>query len=352
VQVAGVSAAAFSAETGQPSPDLLGYALLVASAASLWLVRWHVIAALAGTTLATGAYFALNYTRGPFFLALLGSLILAVVTGHKIAAWITAAIAYVGLFTIADLVGPSLTVSQMISAAAVLGGVLLIAQVVRSNRDHMMEMRRRRTGDERLRIAREVHDVVGHHISLINVQAGVALHLLDDDPEQARVALTAIKTASKDTLRELRAALGVLRDSDEQAPRSPAPSISRLDELTERLGAAGLRVEVSVTGVPHELPAHVDLAAYRIVQESLTNAHRHASVDTAHVTIGYEPDELMLDITDHGRGGSVVEGNGLSGIRERVASLGGTVAIGPRPSGGFTVCAVIPIPDQPDSGAH
>ncbi|MEV0459865.1 sensor histidine kinase [Catellatospora methionotrophica] len=325
------------------SLDWFGYVLLAGSAAAMWLARVHVYAALGAVTALTLGYVALGYPWGPFFLAFLFSLVAAVVLGHRAAAWVTAGLAY-ALFV---LVGWRLRDETLLSwhwvvVAAVLVGVLLIAQVMRSNRDRMLEMRRRRVGDERLRMAREVHDVVAHHISLINVQAGVALHLLDDDPEQARTALAAIKTASRDTLRELRATLGVLRGVDEQAPRSPAPSIDRLDELVERFAGAGLQIDVRTTGTPRELPTPVDLAAYRIVQESLTNVHRHAGADSAQVTIGYDVDELVVDITDRGRGGDTADGNGLSGIRERVASLGGTVAIGPRPEGGFTVCAVLP----------
>ncbi|MEU8079130.1 sensor histidine kinase [Catellatospora citrea] len=348
IQMIGVTFAAFFVGsrfgTAAPHPlDWFGYALLAGSAAAMWLARVHVYAALGAVTALSLTYVALGYPWGPFFLAFLFTLIAAVVLGHRTAAWVTAGLGY-ALFVV---VGWRLRDEPLLSwhwvvVAAVLVGVLLIAQVIRSNRDRMLEIRRRRVGDERLRIAREVHDVVAHHISLINVQAGVALHLLDDDPEQARTALAAIKTASRDTLRELRATLGVLRGVDEQAPRSPAPSIDRLDELVERFAGAGLRVDVRVTGTPRELPTPVDLAAYRIVQESLTNVHRHAGVDHAQVTIGYDADELVVDVTDRGRGGDTADGNGLSGIRERVASLGGTVAIGPRAEGGFTVCAVLP----------
>ncbi|MBV1854488.1 sensor histidine kinase [Catellatospora tritici] len=331
---------------------LLGYGLLFASAASLYLIRRSPVVALAATAACTAAYVVLQYPPiGPFFLALVIALASAVVLGHRTAAWITAALAYAAWWQynlpVAEFIH-NLPVAEwrhqerLIAGAFVLAAPLLFGQLIRSNRDRVIEIRRRRVGDERLRIAREVHDVVAHHISLINVQAGVALHLMDADPEQARTALTAIKTASRDTLRELRTTLGVLRGVDEDAPRTPAPSLTRLDELVERFAAAGLRVDLRVTGTPRALTAAVDLAAYRIVQESLTNVHRHAGVDNAQVTIGYGADELLLDITDRGRGGVPGDGNGLAGIRERVASLGGTVAVGPRAEGGFTVCAALP----------
>ncbi|MEV4416807.1 sensor histidine kinase [Catellatospora sp. NPDC049609] len=345
IQIIGVTFASRFAATQVPEApfrtlDLLGYALLAGSAAAMWLWHVHMTAALATVTALTGTYVSLGYPPGPFFLAFLFTLVGAVVLGHRLAAWVTALAGWL-VFVLLGWDNHQLVWRAVVSAA-VLTGVLLIAQVIASNRARLLEQRRRRAGDERLRIAREVHDVVAHHISLINVQAGVALHLLDDDPEQARTALAAIKQASRDTLRELRQTLGVLRGVDEQAPRSPAPSLDRIDELVDRFATAGLRVEVRTTGQPRALPTAVDLAAYRIVQESLTNVHRHAGVDSAQVTVGYNTDEVVLDITDRGRGGDAAEGNGLSGIRERVASLGGTVAAGPRPEGGFTVCAVLP----------
>ncbi|BCJ73518.1 two-component sensor histidine kinase [Catellatospora sp. IY07-71] len=346
IQMIGVTFAShFPANQAPATPrplDLLAYALLAGSALAMWLVHVRVELALAAVTALTATYLALGYPWGPFFLAFLFMLILAVVLGRQLSAALTAAAGYALFVWLTARRGIDPLSWHSLVAAVVIIGVLLFAQVVRANRDRIVEQRRRRAGDERLRMAREVHDVVAHHISLINVQAGVALHLLDDDPEQARTALAAIKQASRDTLRELRQTLGVLRGVDEQAPRSPAPSLDRLDELVERFAAAGLRVEIRVTGRPRPLPTAVDLAAYRIVQESLTNVHRHAGVDGAEVTVGYDTDEIVLDITDRGRGGDAAEGNGLSGIRERAASLGGTVAIGPRPEGGFTVCAVLP----------
>ncbi|OLT04564.1 hypothetical protein BJF90_22360 [Pseudonocardia sp. CNS-004] len=138
------------------------------------------------------------------------------------------------------------------------------------------EAERRRGSEERLQIARDLHDVLGHHISLINVQAGVALYLMDDDPEQARSALTAIKQSSRDLLREMRSTLGVLRGVDEEPPHQPVAGLARLDELVEATRAAGLPVTVEIGGEPRELPPSVDTAAYRIIQEALTNARKHA----------------------------------------------------------------------------
>jgi signal transduction histidine kinase len=200
---------------------------------------------------------------------------------------------------------------------------------------------RRRATEERLRIARELHDVLAHKISLINVQAGAALHRRD--PEQAYAALGAIKDASKDTLRELRTTLGVLRQVDEEQPLGPAPSLERLGDLVDQTQEAGLPVKLTVSGERTALPSPVDLAAYRIVQEALTNAVRHAGSATATVLVRYDSERVVVEVCDDGCGIGAPEGNGIRGMRERAATLGGTLAAGPRPGGGFLVRASLPL---------
>ncbi|MEV6842474.1 histidine kinase [Actinoplanes sp. NPDC051411] len=212
------------------------------------------------------------------------------------------------------------------------------------------EQEKRQASEERLRIARELHDVLGHHLSLINVQAGVGLHLMDNRPEQAREALSAIKTASSEALREVRAVLGVLRTEDEAAPRQPAVGINRLADLT---ADAGLPVTTTVTGEPRELPPEVDRAAYRIVQEALTNVRKHAAGPEASATIAvdYLPTALHLAIRNrHGpdegepepaAAEQTPEGNGIAGMRERAQSLGGSLEAGPV-DGGYLVSVLIP----------
>ncbi|MFE3288253.1 sensor histidine kinase, partial [Streptomyces sp. NPDC059233] len=204
---------------------------------------------------------------------------------------------------------------------------------------------RRRVGEERLRIARELHDVLAHSISVINVQAGVGLALLDTDPEQARTALTTIKAASKEALGEVRQVLDTLRAPGD-APRTPAPGLGRLPELVEQAAAAGLGVDVTVEGPPQPLAPGMDLAAFRIVQEALTNVVRHSGSRTARVRVGWRPGVLELRVDDDGpptgdpAGGS---GNGLIGMRERASALGGAIEAGPRPDGGFGVVARLPL---------
>ncbi|WP_433887780.1 sensor histidine kinase [Streptomyces sp. CA-111067] len=204
----------------------------------------------------------------------------------------------------------------------------------------------RRTVDaERLRIARELHDVVAHTMSTINVQAGVASYVTSDLPPAAADALRAIKISSKDGLRELRAILSVLRQADDPDSHQPQPGLARLDALVAGVSAAGLPTRVISTGRPCALAPAVDLAAYRIVQESLTNAIRHAGPATATIRIAYNPRDVCLSITDTGHGPSAGyphAGHGLIGMRERAVAAGGSLSAGPAANGGFTVTALLP----------
>jgi signal transduction histidine kinase len=185
-------------------------------------------------------------------------------------------------------------------------------------------------------------------MATINVQASVAAHVIDQQPEQAAKALEAIKQASKEGLRELRGILNVLRQADEHDPRSPAPRLAQLDELVENATRAGLPTSVAVHGRARQLAPSVDLTAYRIVQESLTNAMRYAGPTTARVTLSYtEDDELRIEIVDGGRGRvdgtPQAAGHGIAGMRERAEAVGGTLTAGPAPEGGFRVQARLPL---------
>jgi len=207
---------------------------------------------------------------------------------------------------------------------------------------------RRRQSEERLRVARDLHDVIGHNISLINVQASMGLDLIDSQPEQARAALSAIKSASREALEELRTMLTTLRHDDDVAPRSPAPGLDRLPELIELTRAAGLSVEVEVAGKAPPLPGAVQLAAYRIIQESLTNVARHAGQARVTVRVTYDDTIMCVQIDDDGTapsgGGSAIgTGSGITGMRERAAALGGELSAGFRHGGGFRVSAQLPV---------
>jgi signal transduction histidine kinase len=190
---------------------------------------------------------------------------------------------------------------------------------------------------------------VSHSIATINVQASVALHVIDERPEQARDALATIKAASRDALRDLRGILGLLRDADEAEPRAPAGSLAQLPELVDRIRRTGVDVSLRRDEDGAPLPAPVDLAAYRVVQEALTNVVRHAPGAVARVGVRRAGVELLVEVEDDG-GAPVVEGrqgagHGLLGMRERVHAVGGTLDAGPRAERGFAVRARLPLPE-------
>jgi len=202
------------------------------------------------------------------------------------------------------------------------------------------EAARRRAMEERLRIARELHDSLTHSISVIQVQAGVAVHLARKRGEDVPPALMAIEEAGADAVRELRATLGVLRSED-----GDGSGLSQLDGLVARARAAGLPVTVTVTGQQRPLPPEADQAAYRIVQEALTNVTRHAGHACASVHLHYTPEALSIQVDDDGQGtGTRPSGPGLGlvGMRERVSALGGRLQAGPQDDGGFQVRAELP----------
>jgi signal transduction histidine kinase len=207
------------------------------------------------------------------------------------------------------------------------------------------EAGRRRAVEERLRIARELHDSLTHSISVIQVQAGVAVHLAHKHGEEVSPALMAIQEASADAVRELRATLGVLRSEEDGDEDGDGSGLGHLDALVARARSAGLPVTVTVTGGQRLLPADVDQAAYRIVQEALTNVGRHAGQACASVSLHYTQEILTVQVSDDGDGAGTTSagpGLGLIGMRERVAALGGRLYAGPRESGGFQVRAELP----------
>jgi signal transduction histidine kinase len=211
----------------------------------------------------------------------------------------------------------------------------------------------RRVDAERLRIARELHDAVAHTLSMINVQAGAAAHVARDHPDQAAAALEAIRLASKEGLREMRSIVNVLRQSDEAEATQPAPGLAMLDDLVATTNRAGLNTTLRVVGTPRRLAATVDLAAYRIIQESLTNTIRHAGPASATVSLAWGDDRLGVEVRDTGRGASGNDGpadgavsgagHGLVGMRERALAAGGTFKAGSSSEGGYVVQAELPL---------
>ncbi|MET0459812.1 MAG: sensor histidine kinase, partial [Ilumatobacteraceae bacterium] len=240
------------------------------------------------------------------------------------------------------------TVGDTVFAMMIAVGVWALAEAARNRRVAITEAARRAALDEQARIARELHDVVAHTVSVIVVQAAAAGDVFDTRPDQARAALQSIEDAGRDALGELRRLLGPVREPDTttSAP-PPQPGLARMAELTEPLRAGGLEVVVVSEGRAAPLPTGVDLSAYRIVQEALTNVVRHARATVAEVTFRYGPDDVEIEIVDDGRagsgGGAVRPGYGLVGMRERAAALGGTLEAGPTAHGGYRVHAVLPL---------
>jgi signal transduction histidine kinase len=290
--------------------------------------------------------------RAPY-IALAFAIVGAIVRGARVWAWISIAAAWVLTLSVSLIMGIDLQPGRV--AGITLGILILmgIGEAVRSRRESYAEFSRRyaerkqsEVQAERVRIARELHDVLAHSLSQINVQAGVGLHLMDSQPDKARDALASIKDTSKTALDEVRSVLGILRaegGSDPSAPLVPEPDLSRLAGLAASIEAQGIEVHVenSITSPP---PAATQLALYRIAQESLTNVLRHAKATTVTVDAGRSADDYLLTITDNGTGGgpSRSDGRGLLGMHERAELLGGSLQAGPVPGGGFRVSARIP----------
>jgi signal transduction histidine kinase len=216
------------------------------------------------------------------------------------------------------------------------------------------EQAHRRAAEERLRIARELHDVFGHTMATISVQAGVGIHLLQQRPGQAVESLTTIKQISDQGLTDVKTILGVLRaDSDLDQPRAPRGGLDQLDALLDPVRVAGVQPQLTVHGSARPLPAAVDLAAYRILQEALTNVLRHARARTVQLDLLYEPSQVVIRILDDGTAANLgpagingQDGHGISGMRERALALSGQFSAGPHPGGGFQVRCALPTSDQ------
>jgi signal transduction histidine kinase len=329
---------------------------VVASSGALYLRRRHPVAVGVVALAAVGTYGALLHRPGPIMLVFVVALYTVVDEGH-LAVAIGLGLGSVVAFAVADSYNRT---ENTTNGATLLHAGWLIAVIVgvtRNRRAYLAEARartlaaeqrteeeaRRRATEERLRIARELHDVLGHHLSLINVQASAALHR--PDPSRSEQALIAIKQTSKETLRELRTTLGILRQEGE-APTAPTPGLNRLYELVTMAGRSGLEIHTELTET-RPLPPEVDLAAYRIVQEALTNVTRHAGATTAVIQVRPDRDDVLVEVEDDGTGAPGPPGNGILGMGERARALGGSLTTGPGPDGGFRVRARLPLRPGP-----
>jgi len=298
IQLVGTAGAAYWGRADATPQNWFSKILILAGPVALLFARRYPRTVVGVAVAAAATYYSFGYAPGPVFLSVIVSLLL----------W---------------------------------GRTMRMQRNADRHRARVAE-KEQRAGAERLRIAQELHDVLAHHISLINVQAGVALHLVDERPEQTRTALAAIKSASKEALGELRAALDALRNPGDEAPRAPTAGLSELPAIVDSVRAAGLDVDFAVEGEPRDMGVATELAALRIVQESLTNVIRHSGATAASVALAYEEGRLRVAVADNGTGGVPVPGNGLGGMRERATALGGTCTAGPAPGGGFVVKAELP----------
>jgi signal transduction histidine kinase len=355
------------------SPDLVAVLIVLAQTVPL---AWRRRAPMLVLAVLTAAEFANLLLRFPLTLAEAGIYVaLYTVAVHStLARSLKAAIAY-GLYGVGygilfgrwygNVTWQDWVVSYALLAAAWGLGELQrrrrLATVHLEQLNAQLQRERDRkarwaVAEERARIARELHDVVAHSVSVMVVQAGAARRLVDGDPAQARQALTSIESTGRQALAEMRRLLGVMRHDGDARPEeaadalAPQPGLADLDALVGRAKDAGLEVELQVEGAPRPLAAGIDLSAYRIVQEALTNCLKHAGAAKAIVRLCYGREDLELQVLDDGRGvvglrdpGRENGGHGLIGMRERVAVFGGNLDVGPRPGGGFKVDARLPL---------
>ena len=312
--------------------------------------RWGFVAIVVGV----GGYLAAGAVFPPVFVApALG--IYAMATALPLHRWVPLIALLIPMIMAGHWSEPyvGLTNPDLYAGLVVGGAVAVVPAMVallrrsrRENDQHQREQDRRRYAyEERMRIARDVHDVVGHSLSVITMQAGVALHVLDKRPDQVAQSLEAIRTTSREALAELRMTLEVFRDPTAGEVRAPVPGLARLDDLVGALRQAGRTVEVvrEPAGDHAPLPAAVDQAAFRIIQEALTNVVRHADSAAATVRVIRTPGWVRLEIADDGPSTSApVAGNGIRGMGERARAVGGTVRIESRPGGGVVVTAQLP----------
>ncbi|MEU5182157.1 sensor histidine kinase [Streptomyces longwoodensis] len=350
---------------GVRSPAPLSLLLITVGAVALVFRRSAPLTVLAVTGTVSVVECVTGDPRAPVAMSAVVALYTVASTTDRATTWRAGLLTMTVLTGAAMLSGPLPWYAQENIAILAWTGIGATAgDAVRSRRAVVQAMReraeraertreeeaRRRVAEERLRIARDLHDVVAHHIALVNVQAGVAAHVMDKRPDQAKEALAHVREASRSALNELRATVGLLRQSgDPEAPTEPAPGLDRLDELAGTFRSAGLRVEVARADQGTTLPAAVGLAAYRIIQEALTNVQKHAGPEAgAEVSVVRVGPNVEITVLDDGRADDPPDpvsggGHGLLGMRERVTALRGTLTTGPRYGGGFRVHAILPV---------
>ncbi|AWT42774.1 MULTISPECIES: sensor histidine kinase [Streptomyces] len=351
---------------GVRTPDPLSIVLMALGAAALVFRRRAPLTVLALTGAVSLIECVTGDPRAPVAMSAVIALYTVASTTDRPTTWRAGLLTMTVLTGAAMLAGPlpwyaqeNLAIFAWTGIGATAGDAVrsrrAVVQAIRERAERAERTReeeaRRRVAEERLRIARDLHDVVAHHIALVNVQAGVAAHVMDKRPDQAKEALAHVREASRSALNELRATVGLLRQSgDPEAPTEPAPGLDRLDELAGTFRSAGLPVEVARADQGTTLPAAVGLAAYRVIQEALTNVRKHAGPEAkAEVSVVRVGPNIEITVLDDGAGpddrppGDEGGGHGLLGMRERVSALGGFLTTGPRFGGGFRVHAILPV---------
>ncbi|MEU4539170.1 histidine kinase [Streptosporangium sp. NPDC023825] len=365
VAVAATTMIGVSAEPGARPPDAAAYAIGAGMGLVLLARRTWPLPVLVASCALVLVYHSLAYPSLSVAIVLGVATYTAAERGHF--GWAAAVVGALSVYSVgyrAIVVRDpvlSLLVEKAALQAALLAAVLFLGEAARSRQALAEEVRERlriaqeareaeaerRIEAERLRIARELHDVIAHTVTVIQVQAQVAHELFEERPERSRQAVAVIREASVEAMRELRSTIGLLRHLDPGGePRAPVPRLSSVRDLTTMAERAGLHVGWNTRGEPYDLPAAVDASAYRIIQESVTNVIRHSGASVVEMTVSYEPSGVSIEVVDDGGGPGGPEerppGHGLTGMRERVAALGGHLAAGPAPGGGFRVHAWLP----------
>ena len=343
--------------SGEGLAEPAAWAAAAVACAALFFRGSFPLTVTIATLACSVVYYPASSIDGPTVATFVIALYTLAARGRILAASITTAAAFVALIVpeaLSGFVHVSLVSTLLMAGWFV--AIVAIGAVVAHYRRYRVQMaaaleegKRRSVAEERLRIARELHDAVGHHLSLINVQASAAARRLRRDPGyEAGETLRLVADTSRTSLRELRAMVGVLREAGEDSPTGPGPGLDQLPSLVEAARAGGLDVAFTQDGAA-ELPAAVDAAAYRVVQESLTNVIRHAEAEHVEVRVAIGSSELSVRIADDGKAQADkgVSGNGMAGMRERAESLGGTFDAGPRDGGGFRVEAAWPLEVEP-----
>ena len=362
-------AAAVSAATPAPQfrpPDVTVYLLIALGAAPYAVRRRWPLPVLVLASIPVLALLALGYSSAVIGAALFLAAYTVAAYSDRVATALGVGYAIVMIVIVAVVAPTAMGIAAVVTNAALFTGAFALGRSAHVRRENVVllqeraqlaeqaraEEARHAVADERLRIAQELHDVLGHSLGVIALQAGVGAHVIDVDPAEAKASLEAISQTSRSSLAEVRRILGALRTDSGVTGYHPPLGLDALDTLTAELTEAGLPVTVQVRGTPHDVPPALELTAYRVVQEALTNVLRHAGpAARADVSVRYDDRQVTIQVDDDGHMApapvtSPRTGHGQLGMRERVAVWGGTLQVGPRPGGGYRVTATLPYESQ------